>query len=184
MDWWLLRQNGILPLYLWRLPRGHQDEGVCSKTLHPGVRNCPEMGTGKQTAKQNSENCTGNAGVNHLALGTWGDRRELYTTEEHFSSEKTSWNGVPTVPRRLGFVKLSLNSCPVFRGPYSSPSPSSTTSGQVLKHSKSWRPNLKHRWIKLIVILKWFLFLKHFSYWRIQRLWMLNVLKNHLPKMT
>lgn len=42
------------------------------------------------------------------------------------------------VPRRLGFVKLSLNSCPVFKEALTVPLlPPSTTSGQVLKHSKA-----------------------------------------------
>ena len=85
-----------------------------------------------------------------------GERGESCRTEEHFSSEKTSWNRAAVVPRRLGFVKLALNSCPVFKEAFTVPLlPPSTTSGQVLKHSKSWWPNFKHRWIKLIVILKW-----------------------------
>lgn len=41
-------EDGALPLYLWRLPWGHWDEGLCLMTQHPEVRNCQEKGTGTQ----------------------------------------------------------------------------------------------------------------------------------------
>ena len=41
-------EDGALPLYLWRLPWGRRDEGVCLTTQHPGARNCQERETGIQ----------------------------------------------------------------------------------------------------------------------------------------
>ena len=48
---WLLEQNGTLPLYSRRPPRGRWGEGVGSKTLPPGEGNCQETGTGTQQGK-------------------------------------------------------------------------------------------------------------------------------------
>lgn len=42
--------GGTLPL-CWRVRQGHQDEGVYLKTLHPGVRNCPERETVTQQGR-------------------------------------------------------------------------------------------------------------------------------------
>ena len=64
------------------------------KDSAPRGEELPGDGDWKTDSKaKHSEKCTGKDGVNRLALGTWGERRKLHMTEEHFSSEKTSWNG-------------------------------------------------------------------------------------------
>lgn len=125
------------------------------KDSAPRGEELPGDGDWKTAKKNTVRPAQGRTGWTAWPWGP-GGRGESCTRLNISVVRKLPGTELPVVPRRLGFVKLSLNSCPVFKEALTVPLlPPSTTSGQVLKHSKSWWPNCKHRWIKLIVILKW-----------------------------
>lgn len=110
-----MKQKSILPLCSWRLLRGHWDEGLYLKILHPGVRNCLEMETEiQQGEKEHSENLR-----DWVSAHLWGgteERGESHTQlNNHFSGEKSSLEkSCQLYIKRSGLSRLLLNSCHVF----------------------------------------------------------------------
>lgn len=107
-------RKGTLPLCSWRLPRGHWDEGVNSKTLRPGARNCLARETGTQQG--NSTVRTRRSG-DRLRLGP-GDGRVPPRGSRTARSVGRNPSERTCQMHRPGFLKLSFTFLPRFqRGP-------------------------------------------------------------------